>query len=360
MRAWLRAGQAGALALGVLMSAGATARAAPELAITSPSNESAIHDTTPVFKGTTSDFEDLVALEIHPGADLDEPPVQKPPAQLPAWGGDWTVTLVESLPEGVYTAVAKQTDFSTSEQGVSAPVTFTVQTQGATPLPESPPTTQPGSRPAASFVWIPSRPRVGEAVSLISSSNDFSSAIVSYAWDTSGAGPLMPGGSLLATSFATAGPHVVRLLVTAADAQTDIATETIPVGAAAAKRMQPYPVIRLAGVQSSRGARVRLLTVLAPPGALVTIRCRGRGCGTALQSRLAVRHAGEAPGAAVLLSFPRFQRLLHPGVLLEIRVSRSGELGKYTSFSIRRRRPPSRNDKCLAPGEQTPIPCPPA
>jgi hypothetical protein len=66
-----------------------------------------------------------------------------------------------------------------------------------------------------------------------------------------------------------------------------------------------------------------------------------------------VGRAGAKP-----IEFPRFERSLPAGVTLEIRVAKSGEVGKYTSFAIRRGKPPKRRDSCLDPGGVKPIPCP--
>jgi hypothetical protein len=61
---------------------------------------------------------------------------------------------------------------------------------------------------------------------------------------------------------------------------------------------------------------------------------------------------------ATPIEFPRFERLLPAGITLEIRVSRPGEVGKYTSFAIRRGKLPKRRDSCLDPGGVKPMPCP--
>jgi hypothetical protein len=60
----------------------------------------------------------------------------------------------------------------------------------------------------------------------------------------------------------------------------------------------------------------------------------------------------------VEVAFRRFERSLRAGVVLEIRVSKPGRIGKYTRFSIRRGRLPVRTDACLASTEPTPIRCP--
>jgi hypothetical protein len=44
--------------------------------------------------------------------------------------------------------------------------------------------------------------------------------------------------------------------------------------------------------------------------------------------------------------------------VLQIRVSKAGEIGKFTSFTIRRNKLPVRVDACLRPTSSNPSPCP--
>jgi hypothetical protein len=84
------------------------------------------------------------------------------------------------------------------------------------------------------------------------------------------------------------------------------------------------------------------------------VRCKGRGCPVKSQSRVAAfGRVGTAP-----IEFRRFEGSLRAGVTLEIRVFKPGEVGKYTSFAIRRGKPPKRYDSCLDPGGVKQIPCP--
>jgi hypothetical protein len=84
------------------------------------------------------------------------------------------------------------------------------------------------------------------------------------------------------------------------------------------------------------------------------VRCSGHGCPVRSQSRIAA--AGRV--GATPIEFPRFERSLPAGVRLEIRVSKPGEVGKYTSFAVRRGKLPKRRDSCLDPGGVKPMPCP--
>jgi hypothetical protein len=113
--------------------------------------------------------------------------------------------------------------------------------------------------------------------------------------------------------------------------------------------LRPFPVVRVRGRATRRGAAVTLLTIRATSGVRITIRCDGRGCPT---RRWARARAGALTHARV------FERLLPAGVRLTVRVSRQGWIGKYTRLLIRRSRPPSRVDRCLYPGNTRPRPCP--
>jgi hypothetical protein len=55
----------------------------------------------------------------------------------------------------------------------------------------------------------------------------------------------------------------------------------------------------------------------------------------------------------------RFRKaLLRPGAMIEILVTKRGDVGKYTRFQIRDGRPPKRIDRCLRPGSKRPVRCP--
>ena len=110
------------------------------------------------------------------------------------------------------------------------------------------------------------------------------------------------------------------------------------------------PLVRLAGRPTSRGARIRLLEVFAPPQATVTVRCRGRTCPYRQRSKRAT---------PIRVTFRGFRgRGLAAGTLVEVFVTAPGTIGKYTAFLIRRRRRPARIDLCLYPTSAVPAACP--
>ena len=226
--------------------------------------------------------------------------------------------------------------------GISAPATFTVV------IPPGP------APPAASFQWFPPFPGTGENVSLVSSSTDTASPITSFAWALSATGPFQTGKPVLVTSFATPGAHSVRLRVTDGNGLSSIATETISVKSSPLILMQPFPIVRIAGSETHSGVHIRLLTAEAPPGAHITVRCKGRGCPVKAAKRIGVpSKSGAAP-----LTFHAFERSLRAGVTLEILIYKAGEIGKYTRFVIHRGKLPQRVDMCLSPTGLKPLVCP--
>jgi hypothetical protein len=113
--------------------------------------------------------------------------------------------------------------------------------------------------------------------------------------------------------------------------------------------MMPFASVRIAGLLLPWGARVRLLAVTAPPGAVVTARCRGEGC----PLRWLRRRSRAQP-----VRIRGLERRLIAGIRLEILVRQHGFVGKYTRFRIRNGvRPPLREDRCLFPGRRKPVRC---
>jgi hypothetical protein len=101
---------------------------------------------------------------------------------------------------------------------------------------------------------------------------------------------------------------------------------------------------------------VRLFSVAASSRATVVARCSGRGCPFRKRTL-----ASGAPGqASRLLRVRRLERWLPAGVRIVVTITHEGEIGKYTSFLIRRLKPPARADRCMQPGSVKPVRCPKA
>ena len=325
---------------------------APVLSLVGPSENTGIETVSGAAGAAPGDRRE-VTIELFQGASVGEPGQAFEALTVNAVAGAWSATFA-GLPGGQYAVIARQSD-EAGNTGASNPIMFTV-TSAPTPTPSSPPAPSP---PSASFTWVPATPTVGQSVSLVSSSTDPSSAINSFAWDVAGNGQFAAGGAAMTTSFATAGAHTVSLRVSDGNGLSSTATERIDVAAAAPKLMQPFPIVRIAGSETSYGVNVRLLTVQAPLGAKVAIACVGGGCKTKAESRVAKASSKSSSRAgAVTLAFARFERSLRAGASLQIRVTQAGEIGKFTSFTIRRRRLPVRTDACLQPASAKPSACP--
>jgi large repetitive protein len=312
---------------------------APAPTIASPAPGTTIGAGTLAVSGEAGTAEgDLpaVTVQVYAGGAAEGTPLEA--VEVPAAAGAWSAAL-GALAQGSYTLRAEQRD-TAGNLGASAPVTFAVG---------------PPSPPHAAFQWFPAVPQVGEPVTLISSSTDLDSPITSYAWGTGASGALAPGGAALTTTFTTAGPHVMRLVVTDAAGAVAQATETIAVHHKAATPLQPFPIVRIAGRETGSGVRLTVLTVDAPVTATVTVRIRGAGGRATSVSRVAT--AARGGRSTVLLSFPRFARAIPAGSILEVRVSKAEHIGKLTRLIPHRGRLPTRQDLCLSPGG-SPMRCP--
>jgi hypothetical protein len=130
---------------------------------------------------------------------------------------------------------------------------------------------------------------------------------------------------------------------------TAASTHGVP---AATMTIAPFPVVRITGSYTTLGVRLRLVAVTAPVGVTITMRCTGRGCPYRRSEPLVLRPSGSRPaGAGRYVRIGGFRgRLLKPGVRLEVFVASQDQIGRYTSFTIRRGHPPLRSDGCLRPG----------
>jgi len=323
----------------------------PQVTLTSPANGSSTSSGSQEVggsAGTATGDSPTVMIELFAGPTIG-PQAPLETLVVQASNGSWSATF-GGLNPGTYTAQAEQRD-EAGNIGMSAPVTFTVTTPAVA-------TTPPPAPPVASFKWFPSAPKAGETVSLVSTSTDTASPITAFAWAPTSSGAFQAGKPVLSTSFSTAGGHVVRLRVTDANGLSSVATETIAVTQRPLILMQPFPIVRIAGSESPSGVQLSLLTVQAPVGTLVRVTCGGRHCPSRFESRVAVSSKGNRKGGPVLLTFRRFERALGAGVVLEIRASKPEEIGKYTSFAIRRHKLPARVDACVGPTNPKPFPCP--
>ena len=219
--------------------------------------------------------------------------------------------------------------------------------------------------PVASFDYRPGVPIAEQQVTFFSTSDDPDKNIETVEWDLDGDGAFEAAGASVARSYPT-GSFNVSVRVTDTEGAFSIATQTIVVSAPppATKAPQissegpqlrllnPFPLVRIAGRIGRSGTRFRVLSVNAPAGATVTVRCKGRGCPFKASSRSAT-----ASRQVRIRKLER--RLLRAGASIRIFVTKPGSIGKYTSIRIRGGKPPRRSDRCLMPDSNTkPVKCP--
>jgi hypothetical protein len=122
----------------------------PEVTLTSPSGRQAV--SPPAFAGTagTKEWESRdIAVDVWAGDGVGDKPLVIAGATLDRETGAFAGTLPDALPDGTYTARARQRN-SEQETGYSAPLVFMIGAPPvvATPTPTATPTPVPQASPA--------------------------------------------------------------------------------------------------------------------------------------------------------------------------------------------------------------------
>ncbi len=120
--------------------------------------------------------------------------------------------------------------------------------------------------------------------------------------------------------------------------------------------LTPFPIIRIVGRSTARGAKVSLMTVRARVSTYVVSRCIGSAGRCPYK-----QHVSRVPGVKGRIRTVHvrgFERSFRAGVLLRVYVVGPGRTGKFTSFRIRSRHAPRRNDGCVADIVLRPVACP--
>jgi len=224
--------------------------------------------------------------------------------------------------------------------------------------------------PSTSFHVFPEAPVVGQQVTFAYSPVAPVDPSDGLHWDLNGDGKFDDfDGATAFRTFAVPGTYPVSLRVKdQTTGAVSTGTQLVNVSAAPAttkttsgkpqlRLMSPFPVVRIAGRVSRKGATIKRLTIRAPFGSTVLIRCRGRGCPFRRTSQTLALAGAKTPSKTIRVKKLE-RRLLRGGASLKVLVSRQGEIGKYTRFKIRTGKAPLRTDLCLSPGRTEPIDCP--
>lgn len=218
--------------------------------------------------------------------------------------------------------------------------------------------------PVPSMVVLPTAPVAGQQVTFLSTSYDPDGFIAAYAWDLDDDGAFDDGtGSSVSAAF-PAGRHTIGLRVTDDSGDSASTTGLLDVSAAGSGTLSsfsallsPFPIVRVSGIVREHGIKIRLLSVSAPVGSTVHIRCGGRGC-PFKRTSTDVKSSLTGPQTA-LVRIKRFRgRLLRIGATIRVFVTKAGAIGKYTRFRIRKGKPPARVDRCVTSVKSKPFACP--
>ncbi|HEX4805616.1 MAG TPA: hypothetical protein VFU94_06925, partial [Conexibacter sp.] len=123
--------------------------------------------------------------------------------------------------------------------------------------------------------------------------------------------------------------------------------------------LSPFPLVRISGTLTATGARIRLLSVRAPRGALVRVAVTpacSRKNRASRQCR--VLRAAATVGRSDSVAFRSLARAYRSGTVIVVRVWRADRIGKYTRFTIVRGKAPIRIDQCLLPAATSGSRCP--
>jgi hypothetical protein len=344
----------------------------PTVTITSPLGGSVGNDRTPAFIGIADPQDGTVTLRVYSGPIAEGTEVEKLSTNLLSPEGAWSLHL-STLDDGVYTARASQTNLAL-ETGTSPPVTFRVLTAAPTVTLDEPEPAPGVTAPAFTGTASDTTP---VTVVIFSGGTVVASATAAgtgAGWRSSDASPPLPVGRYTAVALQESS------LAGNPEGESEAVSFTIqpalpvlappPTGAGPAvlsskasepprrpSLMAPFPVVRIAGGQTSRGVRLRLLRVQQmPAGAQLRVLCTGRGC----PFRTLRRTIEGGPRGVEPLTLAALQRSLGFGAVVRIFISKPGEIGKYTRFTVRRRGLPERVDTCLDPSGVTPLACPQA
>jgi hypothetical protein len=99
------------------------------------------------------------------------------------------------------------------------------------------------------------------------------------------------------------------------------------------------PVVTIQGTVDRKGVvDIARLVIRARRGSLVNITCKGKRCPIKTFKRRMITNQ---------LRIGELERKLKPKMELQFRVARTGQLGKYVRYQVRKKKAPKRTDACL-------------
>ncbi len=334
----------------------------PDLTIERPSDGGSTNDTTPPVSGRAGDSPGdgaAVSVEVFTGPAATGTPVQSFSVNRSgaSWGGG-----LAPLAEGTYTLQVTQRDdldhstvlTSTFTVDVTAPtVTLTGPADGSSSTDTAP--TFSGTASEASAVTV----RVRSEASVVRTLTATPSA---GGWSVKAAPALAPGTYVVdasqsdgAGNSATSTPRTFTVTSPPATAPLKPSSTPPTTTKETPRLLSPFPIVRFVGRYTRTGARFSLVTVRAPAGSDVEVRCKGRSCPF---KRRHTHVSGKTSRGRTVTVKDLAGRSLLGGVVLEVRVTAKGRVGKYTRFRVRRGRAPLRLDTCVMADDPDPVRCP--
>jgi hypothetical protein len=310
----------------------------PVVTLAAPADGSSTNNTTPPFSGsagTAGGDSSTVTVEIYAGTGIAGSPTA---VNADGSSGSWVTAA--GLAQGTYTARARQSD-AAGNTGFSAPHTFTIDT----------------SPPGVVIISGPS----GTVASTSATFTYVATEAAKFECRLDG-GAYLPCGSSVTYSNLAKGPHTFDVRATDLAGNTNpasaIANWRVDTSTPAVSLIRPFPIVRIAGRLTRKGVSLTAFEVVAVPGARIEVSCKGGGCPVRRTTRtVSTRSTSGKALAANRVRFTSFRRL-NAGAVLEVRITKSGAIGKYTRFVIRKKKLPSRSDACLMPGQGKPVICP--
>jgi PKD repeat protein len=324
-----------------------TDTAVPTAGVTEEDQLVNVVTTAPQADFTPSDASPLVGDEVLFASDASDADGDAIASYAWDFDGDGTTDSTARNPVHKFTSAGAKTVTLTVTDACGAPSAATDQTVNVLA-----PTVPGNALPTARFAFSPRTAEVGDPVEFVSSSFDSDGSVKDEAWDFDGDGAFDDGrGDDVLYTFTSAGVKTVRLRATDSAGASSVSVRQITVKAVPKPPpgfLRPDPKVRLNGLILSSGVRVQILSVRAPRGSLVTVRCKGKGCGVK-QRRKRIK---KRP-----VRFGTYERFLRAGIKLEVFVGKPGKIGEYTRYTIRRGKSPARLDRCLNGTRLRPVKC---
>jgi PKD repeat protein len=210
--------------------------------------------------------------------------------------------------------------------------------------------------PRAGFTVAPENAFLDDNVTLSSTSADPDGPLTAQEWDLDNDGQFDDANAAVVTArFARAGTYPLALRVTDSRGATTTTTGQVTVNNRPILPPPPTPLLSGVVIEGRfllfrRDTKVKSLRVRAPAGSKISVRCLGK--------KNCPKRMTKTSKGSKKLPFKKLQRKFRPKTKLIITVTKSGFIGRQTTFTMRRRKPPLRRDLCLNPGAKTATPCP--